>query len=129
MSKLHPVPKICQVKSQSLDYLANEVPLNLRGWMAVVESPQWFAWPIGPTTKTSSAAQQQECKFLEASLKKGKGVFFFAKRGVYLASKELFRQGEGFFPAPRGKNCNKKGLMCTNPCKQTEVQKSWWEII
>ena len=60
-------PKICRVKSQSLDYLANKVPMNLRGWVAVAESPHWFAWPKGK--KLSSAAQQQEHNFLEASLK------------------------------------------------------------
>ena len=89
MSKLRPVPKICQVKSQSLDYMANKVPVDLRGWVAVAESPHWFAWPNGPTTEISSAAQQQECKFLEASLKKGGGAFF-ARRGVYLACMEVF---------------------------------------
>ena len=46
-----PVPKICQVKSQSLDYMANKVPVDLRGRVAVAESPHWSAWPYGPTTK------------------------------------------------------------------------------
>ena len=44
-------PKICQVNSQSLDYMENKVPVDLRGWVAVAESPHWFAWPNGPTTK------------------------------------------------------------------------------
>ena len=48
MSKLRPLLKICKVKSQSLDYLANKVPMNLRGWVAVSESPHC---PNGPTTK------------------------------------------------------------------------------
>ena len=51
MSKLRPIPKICQVKSKSLDYLAIKVPMNLRGWVAVAEDPPWFAWPNGQTTK------------------------------------------------------------------------------
>ena len=45
MSKLRPVTKICQLKSLSLDYLANKVPMNLGGWLVVAESPHWFAWP------------------------------------------------------------------------------------
>ena len=44
----------------------------------------------------SSAAQHQECKLLEASLKKGGGVFF-ARSGVYLSCKEVFRQEMGLF--------------------------------
>ena len=43
MSKLCPIPKICQEKSQSLDYLEKKVPMDLRGWVAVAESPPWFA--------------------------------------------------------------------------------------
>ena len=43
MSKLRPLPKIYQVKSQSLDYMANKVPVDLRGWVAAAENPPWFA--------------------------------------------------------------------------------------
>ena len=64
--------------------------------MAIAESPHWFAWTNGPTQKKNIAAQQQECKFLEASLKKGGGAFF-ARRGVYFSCKEVFRQGKGLF--------------------------------
>ena len=70
MSKLHPVPKICLVKP------AKKVTVNFRGWGAAAESPNWFAWPDGPTTKKSSAAQQQECNFFRSKSKKGRrGVF------------------------------------------------------
>ena len=41
---------ICKVKYKSLNYLANKVPLNLRGWVAVTESPHCFAWSDGPST-------------------------------------------------------------------------------
>ena len=51
MSKLRRLPKICQVKSQNIDYLANKVPVDFRGWVAVAESYHWFVWPNGPTTK------------------------------------------------------------------------------
>ena len=51
MSKLCPIANICQVKSQSLDYMTNKAPLDLRGLVAVSESPHWLAWPNGPTTK------------------------------------------------------------------------------
>ena len=66
MSKLRPLRKICQVKSQSLDYMANKVPVDSRGWVAVAESPHWFAWPNGPTTKNkqcSLAARMQKWDF------------------------------------------------------------------
>ena len=110
MSKLHTVPKICRVKSQSPDYLAYEVPMNLRGWVAVVESPHWFAWPIGPTTKTSSAAQQQECTFLEASLKKGKGVFL--QRGVFIwQARNFFVKARDFFQH-QGEKIAIKRVLC-----------------
>ena len=55
-----PVPKICQVKSQSLDYMANKVPMDLRGWVADAESPHWFAWPnhkkwaVQPSSKNAN---------------------------------------------------------------------------
>ena len=51
MSKLRPIPKICQVMSQSPDQSANKVPMKLRFWLAVAESPHWLAWPNGLTTK------------------------------------------------------------------------------
>ena len=57
MSKLRPVPKNCQVKSPSLDYMANEVPVDLRGWVAVAESPDWFAWPNCPATKKNNKGE------------------------------------------------------------------------
>ena len=72
MSKLRPVPKICQVKPQRLDYLANKVPVDLRDWVAVTESPHWFAWPNGPTTK--KRAVQPSSK--NASIKREEGRFF-----------------------------------------------------
>ena len=52
MSNLRPIPKMCIVKSQSLYYLANNVPMNLRGWVALAESPHWFVRPNGPPKKT-----------------------------------------------------------------------------
>ena len=69
--------------------MANKVPVDLRGWVAVAENPHWFAWPYGPTTKNEQCSPAAECKFLEASLKKGGGAFF-ARRGVYLACMEVF---------------------------------------
>ena len=56
MSKLRPIPKVCLVKFQSLDYLANKVPMNLRGWVAVNESPYWVAWPNGATIKNEQCS-------------------------------------------------------------------------
>ena len=78
--------------------------MNLRGWVAVAESPHWFAWPNGPTAKKGSAALQQECK-------KGGGAFF-RRRGVYLASKELFHQGERLFLQQGRKVAIKGPLFC-----------------
>ena len=48
----------------------------------------------------SSAAQQQECKFLEASLKKGGGAFF-CKEG------SLFGMHGGILVKARDFSCNK----------------------
>ena len=48
--------------------VSNKLPANLRGLVTVAESSDWLAWPDGPYTKTSSAAQQQGCKFLGVSL-------------------------------------------------------------
>ena len=93
MSKLRPVPKISQVKPQSLDYLANKVPVDLRGWVAVVEIPHWFAWHNGPTPKKRAARLQ----IFGSKYKKGRRGFSFARRGVFLACKEVFRQGKGLF--------------------------------
>ena len=90
--------------------------MNLRGWVAVAEGPHRFAWSNGPQ-KTSNAAQQQECKFLGESLKKGGGAFF-ARKGVYLASKEIFCQGDALFLQRGQKKMHKRGpylYMCTNP--------------
>ena len=99
MSKLYPVPKICQVKSQSLDYLANKSPWIYKvGWMllkVLIGLPGLTAQP----QKTSSAAQQQECKFLEARLKKGEGVGFFARVFIW--------QAGNFFVNERYFSCNK----------------------
>ena len=92
MSKLRPIAKVCLVKSQSLDYLANKVSMNLLLLKVLIGLPGLTAQPLN----TSSTAKQQRCKFLLASLKKGKGVFF-VRRGVYLVSRELFCQGEGLF--------------------------------
>ena len=78
--------------------------------------------PVGLTgltaqpQKISSAAQRQECKFFGASLKKG-GVAFFARRGVYLASKETSLSRLGTFLATRAKNCIKRAHIC--PCVGT----------
>ena len=80
--------------------------------MAVAESPHWFAWPNGPTTKMSTAAQQQECKFLEASLKKG-GEAFFCKEGCLFDMDGGFLPRQGTFLATRAKNCSKMALICT----------------
>ena len=66
MSKLRPVPKICQVKYQSLDYLANTVLVDLRGWVAVAESPHWFAWPNGPTTKIGQCSPAAEMEIFRS---------------------------------------------------------------
>ena len=86
MSQLRPVPKICQVKSQSLDYLPNKVLMNLRGWVAVAENPHWFALPTAQPQKNEqcspAASKQQECKFLEVSRKKGGGAFL--QGGVFI---------------------------------------------
>ena len=52
-----------QINCLRADYLSNKLPADLRGWVAVAESSHS---PIHK--KTSSAAQQQGCKFLEVSL-------------------------------------------------------------
>ena len=96
MSKLRPISKVCLVKSQSLNYLANKVPMNMRGWVAVAESSYWVAWP-NPKKRA-----EQRCNFLVASLKR-EGGSLFVRRGIYLASRKLFGQGEGFFLQQGGK--------------------------
>ena len=58
--------------------MANKVPVDLRGWVAVFESPHWFAWPDGPTTKN-----EQSMQIFGSQSKKGGGAFF-AGKGVYL---------------------------------------------
>ena len=97
MSKLRPLPKICQVKSQGLDYMANKVPVDLRGWVAVAERPQWFAWPDGPTTKNepcSPAARMQI--FGSQSKKVWRGVFL--QGGVFIwHAWRYFSEGKGLF--------------------------------
>ena len=49
--------------------VTNKLPTDLRGWVAIAESSHWLVWPHGQSKKkTSSAAQQQGCTFLEVSL-------------------------------------------------------------
>ena len=43
MSKLRPETENLPSKVPSLDYMANKVPVDLRGLVAVAESPRWFA--------------------------------------------------------------------------------------
>ena len=69
--------------------------------MAVAESPHRFAWPDDPSKKTSSTAQQQECRFLEATLKKGRR-FFFLQGGVFIWQARSF-----FIKARRNYSCHK----------------------
>ena len=115
MSKLHPVPK--KVKPKSLNYLANKVPVDLRGWVAVAEIPHLFAWPNGPTTKNEQCSPAARMQFFGSKSKKG-------RRGFSLQGGDIFWQSRSFFAKVRHFSCNKgkklqwKGpylRMCTNP--------------
>ena len=76
MFKLRPTPKICQVKSQNLDYLANKVPMSLRGWVVVAESPYWAAWPNGPTIQKNKQCNPAAIMHIfRSKCKKGGGAF------------------------------------------------------
>ena len=97
MSKLRPVPKICQVKSQSLDNMANKVPVNLRGWVAVAESPHWFAWPDGPTTKNEQCSPAKRMQIFGSQSKKREDGRFL-QGGVFIwHAWRYFSQGKGLF--------------------------------
>ena len=100
MSKLRPVPKICKVKSQSLDYLANKVTVDLRGWVAVSESPHWFAWPDGPTTKNEQCSPAAKVQIFGSKSKKG-------RRGVFCKEGCLFGMHGGILVKARDFSCNK----------------------
>ena len=100
MNKLRPVPKICQVKYQSLDYMANKVPVDLRGWVAAAENPHWFAWPDGPTTKNEQCSPAARMKFFGSQSKKG-------RRGVFCKEGCLFGMHGGILVKARDFSCNK----------------------
>ena len=116
MSKLRPIAKICQLKSQSLDFLANKVPLNLRGWVAVAQSPHWFAWSNCPAAKNEQCSRAIKMPIFRSKSKKGRrcvflegGVLFFGKQGAFLSR---------CFSCNRSEKLHKKGpylRMCTNP--------------
>ena len=95
MSKLHPVPKICQVKSQSLDYMANKVPVDLRGLVAFAENPHWFAWPNGPTTITEQCSPAAGMQIFGSKSKKGRRGVFLQGRVFIWHAWRYFSQGKG----------------------------------
>ena len=110
MSKLRPIAKICQLKSQSLDSLANKVAMNLRSWAAVAESPHWFAWPNSATTKNEQCSPAAKMQILRSKSKKGGGVFFWQSRSFFVKMRP--------FSCSKGEKMHKKGRYlrrCTNP--------------
>ena len=76
--------------------MENKVPVVLRDWMAVAESPHWFAWPDGPTTKNEQCSLAARMQIFGIKSKTGRRRFY-ARRGVYLACMEVFLQGKGLF--------------------------------
>ena len=110
MSKLRPKRKICQGKSQSLDYFANEVPMSLRDWVAVAESPHWYAWPYGPTTKNEQCSPAARMQIFRSKSKKGRRGNLSLKKGCLSGKQGSFSSGQGTFLATRAKNCPKGPL-------------------
>ena len=84
MSKLRPVPN-------------KKVPVDLGGWVAVAESPHWFAWPDGPTTKNEQCSPAARMQIFGSKSKKGsRGVFL--QGGVFIwHAWRYFSQGKGLF--------------------------------
>ena len=85
--------------------------MNLRGWVAVNESPPWYAQP----QKNEQCSPAAKMQILRSKSKKGGGVFF-ARRGVHFASKELFCQVEGLFLQKEREIAQKRPFLrlCTN---------------
>ena len=89
MSKFCPLPKNCQIKSQSQDYFANKVPLNLRGWVPV----SVIGLRPKHTQKNEQCSPAERMQIFRRKSKKVTWAFFY-KKGVYFGSKVLFCQGE-----------------------------------
>ena len=59
--------------------MANKVLVDLRGWVAVAESPHWFTWLDGPTTKNEQCSQARMQIFGSQSKKGRRGVIWHAR--------------------------------------------------
>ena len=52
---------MCQINWTRAIFLSNKLPANLRGWVAVAESSDWFAWP---NEKMSRAKKEETYLFM-----------------------------------------------------------------
>ena len=72
--------------------------------MAFVESLYRFACPTGLTTKNEQCSLVARMEIFQSKSKEREEGRFFARMGIYLASRELFSQGEAIFLQQVAKN-------------------------
>ena len=71
--------------------------MSLRGWVAVAESPHWFAWPDGPTTKNEQCSPAARMQIFRSKSKKGRRGNFFQKEGCLFGKLGSFSSRQGIF--------------------------------
>ena len=80
--------------------MTNKVPVDLRGWVAVAESPHWFAWPDSPTTKNERCSPAERMQIFGIKSKKG-------SRGFLMQVGVFIWHAWRFFVKARDFSCNK----------------------